>query len=131
MASREDLLRYRNLGLGAALLLGTVLLLYDNDAKRPDESFDRVYVRSVHKNPAGIKAGIENLLPVSAITQDMYDEKEKNDGGKISTLNKMKLCTHLCEAKRDPKDFDGFSPLLDMVEEIIQIAELPQDSDEG
>ena len=102
-----------------------VVLLYDNDAKKAAEDQANLHIRSMPTNPKNtdVEEGIENLLPAHLLTAEMFDEKtaKKKNGGTVTTkiLNKMKLCRHLCEAKRDPIDFDAFSEVLDMVEAIV------------
>ena len=42
-----------------------VILLYDNDANKPEENYGQLHVRTMPSNPANSKVqdGIENLLP--------------------------------------------------------------------
>ena len=72
-----------------------------------------------------IEAGIENLFPEQVLSADMFDEKtsHKKNGTSTTTksLNKMKLCSYLCECKRDVADFAEFSSVLDMIEAITAI----------
>jgi len=101
-----------------------VVLLYDNDAKKPNEDHARFHVRSVHTNLANavVRCGIENLLPAESITPSMFAEKteEKANGTTIiiKSLRKMELCTYICEEKRTAADFSEFAVLLDMISEI-------------
>lgn len=105
---------------------GHILLLYDNDAGKKDEDFGMVHVRSVpvNINNNKIRSGIENLLPVESIEDEMYGEKtdEKPDGRTITTrhIKKMDLCRYLCREKRDPADFTSFKDVLDMVERLAE-----------
>ena len=90
------------------LIKRRVLLLYDNDANKAAADEGNLFIRSMPNNPLNstIKKGIENLLPTDVITEDMFSEKTVDKGnGSITTtryLNKMRLCKHLCESKRDP-----------------------------
>lgn len=111
-----------------ALLQRAVLLLYDNDVSKELKSFDSLHVRSMPSNRDNdaVSNGIENLLPASSIPDVMYNEKTTKNpaGGKtiILSLDKMRLCRHLCLEKRDPADFEGFKAVLDMIAEIAGVA---------
>lgn len=103
-----------------------IVLLYDNDANKPNEDFfERIHVRSMPTNNENtiIEAGIENLLVQTAITPEVFDNKttkKKNGSSTVTTtLNKMKLCIQLCDNKRDPADFQKFSPVLDSIEALV------------
>lgn len=106
-----------------------VLLLYDNDVNKAAEDHAKLHIRSMPTNLGNsiIESGIENLLHESAICSDMFDEKttKKKNGNKTvtSTLNKMKLCKHVCEVKRDPTDFIEFGPVLDMITSLASSGE--------
>lgn len=101
-----------------------VVLLYDNDVNKPSSDEGRLHVRSMSTNPNNkiVESGIENLLPEQVLSPDMFDEKtsHKKNGSTTTTktLNKMKLCKHLCETKRDAADFAEFSSVLDMIEPV-------------
>lgn len=101
-----------------------VVLLYDNDVSKPSSDEGELHVRSMPTNPNNkiVESGIENLLPEQVISPDMFDEKtsHKKNGSVTTTrtLNKMKLCSHLCETKRDAADFAEFSSVLDMIEAV-------------
>lgn len=104
-----------------------VLLLYDADANKDSEDHGQLHVRSMPKNSGGkIKVGIESLLPSLVVTDEMFDcvVKERQDGGQTSTkiLNKMKLCKHVCEVRRDLADFTAFGSVLDDIEALIPVA---------
>lgn len=106
-----------------------VLLLYDNDVNKTADDHAKVHIRSMPTNTKNsiIESGIENLLLESAISSDMFDEKstKKKNGNKTvtSTLNKMRLCKHVCKVKRDPTDFAEFGPVLDMIEALAAVGE--------
>lgn len=105
-----------------------IVLLYDNDANKIDEDFfELIHVRSMPTNKENkvIEAGIENLLAETAITPDAFDEKttkKKNGSSTVTTtLNKMKLCTQLCDNKREAADFQNFAAILDSVEALVTL----------
>ncbi len=109
-----------------------IVLLYDNDANKTDDDFfGLIHVRSMPTNTENkvIEAGIENLLAETAITPDAFDEKttnRKNGSSTVTTtLNKMKLCTQLCDNKRDAADFKNFAAILDS---IVALATLTTDT---
>lgn len=106
-----------------------IVLLYDNDANKPDEDIcDFIHVRSMPTNIKNtvIEAGIENLLPETAIIPEAFDKKttkKKNGSSTVTTtLNKMKLCMQLCDSKRDVSDFKNFSTILDSIEVLAAMA---------
>jgi len=102
-----------------------ILLLYDNDTNKQDESFGQVHIRSMPSNPDNkiVTAGIENLLPESAFSEDVYDTKEdhKGNGTRISTktLNKMRLCRKLCDRK-DVSVFEKFYAPWQAIKDLIE-----------
>ncbi len=104
------------------LVKRSILLFYDNDANKADEDIGNIHVRSMPTNSGNtiVEAGIENLLHQAVITPEMFDEKtvKKKNGSKTvsTTLNKMKLCNHVCETRSDASDFQNFSPLLDIAD---------------
>lgn len=106
-----------------------ILLLYDNDVNKAAEDHAKLHIRSMPSNRgnSAIESGIENLLPESAVTNDMFDEKtnKKRNGNTTITrsLNKMKLCKHVCEVKRDRTDFIEFAPVLDMITLLVSSGE--------
>ncbi len=105
-----------------------VILLYDNDANKPQEDHGSLYVRSMPSNSTNdvVDAGIENLLPSNSITEPMFDVKtKKSPNGSTTTIkaiDKMRLCNHICQQKRDPADFAEFAFVLDMVAAIVATA---------
>lgn len=109
------------------LIKREVVLLYDNDVSKPSSDEGRLHVRSMPTNVKNtiVESGIENLFPEQVLSADMFDEKtfHKKNGTSTTTksLNKMKLCSHLCESKRDVADFSEFSSVLDMIEAITAI----------
>lgn len=105
-----------------------IVLLYDNDANKAQEDFlEFIHIRSMPTNRENqvIQAGIENLLAETAITPDAFDKKttNKRNGTQTTTttLNKMRLCTQLCDHKRDAADFQKFASILDSIEALIEV----------
>ena len=101
-----------------------ILLLYDNDTNKQDKSFGQMNIKCMSSNPDNkiVTAGIENLLPESVFTEDVYDKKEdcKANGTIIETktLNKMRLCKKLCNEK-DASVFEKFKAPLDMMASLL------------
>lgn len=101
-----------------------VVLLYDNDAGKTDVDQGYLHVRSLGSNQGNevIRAGIENLLPSISISPDCFDERTVNKpNGTIlttKTLNKARLCTLICDEKRDASDFEGFRDVLNMLDRL-------------
>ena len=101
------------------------IALYDNEVNKPDGDYELVHIRSLPKNPNGrAEVGIENMLPPEAIPDKMYEQKKRarSDGGMsiIKTLNKTRLCEHVCESRRNPADFERFIEVFDMIEELAK-----------
>jgi hypothetical protein len=106
-----------------------VLLLYDSDAKRPDEDQGRLSVRSMPFNPKNtwMRRGVENLLPEALIADGYWDRRTEDKGdGKVKDiriLNKRKFCDHICKARRDPSDFEEFGAVVRALEEFAGAAQ--------
>ncbi|MDB5971529.1 MAG: hypothetical protein JWQ90_3979 [Hydrocarboniphaga sp.] len=100
-----------------------VLLLYDNDTNKPDETVSRLFIRSMPTNSSNriIESGIENLLPEALISQDVFQTKEskKKNGNSVTTrnLDKSKLCASVCRLD-DASLFAGFSGVIDIIEKV-------------
>jgi hypothetical protein len=113
-----------------------MLLLYDNDINKENESYGHVHIKAMTSNPDNkiVTAGIENLLPESVFTEDVYDHKEdrKPNGTVTSTkaLNKMRLCRKLCHEK-DSGVFTKFNAPLDMVASLLGSMLLQIDASES
>jgi hypothetical protein len=112
-----------------------VILLYDYDANKQPEDYERIHVRTMPFNPENTERnrGIENLLPPGVIPLEMYDrderKKESGDRTLTITLNKGKLCHYICQERRDPADFAAFEAVLDMLQELVEPA--PEEADVG
>jgi energy-coupling factor transporter ATP-binding protein EcfA2 len=102
-----------------------IIILYDFDANKPDNDIGQLYIRSLNFNEKnGIaKKGVENLLPESLFTDDVYDTsvREKDYGGKIESkiLNKMKLCNKVCNDIKSVDTFQGFTFVLDKIRDLV------------
>jgi hypothetical protein len=108
-----------------ALTNRPVLLLHDCDANKPAEDVGNVHVRSIPKNETSTKAkrGIENLLPDSCFTDDVYDTIKKVDEygaeSMISTLAKVRLCDKICAPETSADTFAKFSAVFEIVEQVF------------
>ncbi|GGZ64531.1 AAA family ATPase [Mesonia mobilis] len=86
------------------MLTGKVVLLYDSDTKKPEETFDDLKIRKMPKNEHNnlYLIGIENLLvlPEGFDKELFYKEKTRTDkyGAEslIRELDKSKLCDYIC-----------------------------------
>ena len=102
-----------------------VLLLYDCDTNKPAEDIGNLHVRAIPRNDTATiaKDGIENLLPDSVFTDEMYDVSKKDEayGGttELKRLNKMRLCETVCDAHTDAKTFRGFEIVFQIIEDLF------------
>lgn len=86
------------------MLTGKVVLLYDSDTNKPEETFDDLKIRIMPKNEHSslYLIGIENLLvlPEGFDKELFYKEKTRIDkyGAEslIRELDKSKLCDYIC-----------------------------------
>ena len=86
------------------MLTGKVILLYDSDTNKPEETFDNLEIRIMPKNQDNnlYLIGIENLLelPEDFDKETFYKVKTKTDkyGAEslIRELDKSKLCNYIC-----------------------------------
>ncbi|SEH31544.1 AAA domain-containing protein, putative AbiEii toxin, Type IV TA system [Methylobacterium sp. 275MFSha3.1] len=93
------------------------VLLYDRDAKKLNESFGDIHVRSLPKNYSNTERsdGIENMLPAGAIDEIFYRQRVIDKGGDTTTirsLDKAALAEHLCTVTRDKNNFEFFRSTL-------------------
>jgi len=101
-----------------------ILLLYDNDAKQSSANYGIVSVRGMPTNERNtkVKAGIENLLASSSITDADYQTSESTKlNGDIHTrkvLRKAELCAKMCR-DGSSDDFGAFTLALDVIREYV------------
>ncbi|WP_322078561.1 AAA family ATPase [Burkholderia cepacia] len=101
-----------------------VCFLYDNDARKADVDDGQLSIRTIPTNPDNeeMRFGIENMLPLSVFTDDVFDTKENNRGNgtytTIRSLNKMRLCQKICTEDRNREHFQGFVPLLQVIASV-------------
>jgi hypothetical protein len=103
-----------------------VLLLYDNDTRKPSEESGLLVQRAIPKNPdnSRVPSGIENLLPEILFEERFYSvqQKPRPDGGTttIKSLNKEDFCRWVCEERKNPVDFVAFGThLVPILREFI------------
>lgn len=106
------------------LMSNDILLLFDCDQNDSDLDDGRLHVRKIAKNVQNKKCdrGIENLLAEDVFTDEFFDTSEIPDGPNLTTkrvLNKVRLCDHLCDVKRDPADFEAFRAVLEDIERCL------------
>lgn len=101
-----------------------VLLLYDNDSNVPNQDYDRLSVRRlpINEDNQVVRAGIENLLADSLITEEFYQEKTTTKAnGDITitkSLRKTALCESVCNAATAGQ-FAGFLSTLKILEDFV------------
>lgn len=101
-----------------------VIAIYDCDARKKEDQFGSVNVIALSQiEDARCDKGIENLLPVSVFSDEMYERREIDNGyGKPNTiwsLRKMPLCNSLCGPDADAENFRNFEPVLMRLDEIL------------
>lgn len=112
-----------------------VLLLYDCDTNKPPEDIGNLHVRAIPKNDRASIAndGIENLLPDSVFTDEMYDTTKKGEayGGttELKRINKMRLCETVCSAQTDVETFRGFEIVFEIIEGLFPVPSLANRGD--
>lgn len=110
------------------LLKRKLLLLYDSDTNKPEGDIGLLSVRKIPKNKTNtkVKKGIENLLPSSLFEARFYQTKrEESDYGEeklIQVFRKMDFCKWICENRRNPDDFQGFSVVAEILKSFLGIS---------
>ena len=104
----------------------TTLLLYDCDTKIYNEDHDKLKIRQIpRQDNRKIKKGIENLFPDHLFTKNFYISKQiiGDYGEEIQKeeFQKMRFCKWMCEERREPKDFDDFKVIIDIIKECLDI----------
>ena len=108
-----------------SLLDRMLLLLYDWDANKTEETDEKIWVRFIPQNSENTKVtkGIENLFPEELFKESFYDETvtKKGDGGQVTEqeLNKTKFCDWICEEK-NVNHFAKFDSVVDILKEFIE-----------
>lgn len=118
----------RFLKLNPSFVQNPVVLLYDADARKPDEVIGNLFVLSLPDNAANTHAngGVEVLLPDDLFEDRFYRETIRLTGTTRSTkreLSKMELCRFACVERRDPADFELFRPTLEAISAALGIVE--------
>ena len=118
----------RFLKLNPSFVQNPVVLLYDADARRPDEVVGNLFVLSLPDNAASAHAngGVEVLLPDNLFEDRFYQETARLTGTTRTAkkeLSKMELCRFVCEERRDPADFELFRPALAAISAALGIVE--------
>jgi hypothetical protein len=104
-----------------------VVVVFDNDANQPDETFDNMHIIGLPKiEGAAVEDGIENMLPAHVFSADVFEEKEARSGivGRpkiIPELRKTILCERLCGENADAANFQNFAPILERINEIVTV----------
>lgn len=112
----------------------SVLLLYDCDTNKPAEDIGNLHVRAIPKNEYATiaKDGIENLLPDSVFTAEMYviTKKDEPYGGatELKRLDKMRLCETVCHAQTDVETFRGFEIVFEIIEGLFPMPSIAIES---
>ncbi len=109
------------------LMVRKVVLLYDADTNKAADLHDNLFVQVLPFNPNNVKrkVGIENLLPELVLEDRFYREesiKSGSDFGSVKRLQKVELCNHLCDDKRDPSDFENFRATLSALRQLLMEA---------
>ena len=109
-----------------ALLDRRLLLLYDWDAKKPEETGEKVWVRTIPKNLDDTveKPGIENLFPEHLFEDQFYDdEPKKGDHGREGTdpkFKKKEFCEWVCENRKNLIDFAKFDRVVKILKKFVE-----------
>lgn len=109
-----------------SLLHRRLLLLYDWDANKPSETGEKLWIRSIEKNPnnADNKEGIEDLFPESLFEERFYDEEPKkgiHGRDKIEPkFKKSEFCEWICEDRENPADFEGFKGVVEILRVFVE-----------
>lgn len=112
------------------ILNSKVVLLYDSDTRKPEESLGNLLIRIMPLNTDNelYKIGIENLLvlPETFDKNQFYTERLKEDDygaqSVIRTLDKTKLCDWVCDectAEQQKEILKNLTPLLTAINEEI------------
>ena len=104
-----------------------ILLLYDWDANKEPEQIEKLWVRSIPKNPddASDRPGIENLFSEDLFEDRFYNEEpRKGVHGRdkiIPEFKKKEFCQWICEDRRNLFDFEKFKEVVEILREFIEV----------
>lgn len=112
------------------LIQSRIVLYYDSDTNKPEETHNHLFVRKMPKNVSNemFKIGVENLLnlPRDFDKMQFYSEKKKIDeyGAEsiIRNLDKTKLCNwicNVCDKELQKSILKDLGPLLIKVNEEL------------
>lgn len=107
------------------LLSRRLLLLYDCDAKKPNEDIGLLSVRTIPFNNQNtmIRKGIENLFPESVFDRSFYKQRESiGDYGErniFEEFSKKDFVQVICHERRNPVDFASFQVVADIIREFL------------
>ncbi|HII07389.1 MAG TPA: AAA family ATPase [Methanotrichaceae archaeon] len=106
----------------------SILLLYDCDANKSEENEEKIFVRTISRNPKNDKVtnGIENLLPSSLFDDKFYYYKTKKQlgggGEKIEKrLKKTEFCRYICHDRANHEEFKEFDRIVQILDEFIKL----------
>ena len=108
------------------LLDRMLLLLYDWDADKSSKTDEKLWVRSIEKNPDDVddKEGIEDLFPAHLFEDRFYDdEPKKGVHGRHKVEPKFKkteFCQWICGERKDPTDFEKFDSVVKILKEFVE-----------
>lgn len=110
-----------------SLIRRKVILLYDCDTHKPDETDGLLSIVGLPEHQdTKVKHGIENMFPGDLISEAFYsnEQKDRPDGGKITleSLDKSKLRDFLCGKGKTKKNYSNFTPILEKITAIISEA---------
>ncbi len=114
-----------------SLLDRMLLLLYDWDANKEDETGEKIWIRFIPENPndPDNKSGIENLFSEDLFEDRFYDEEpEKGIHGRNKVdpkFKKIEFCQWICDKRRNPDDFEKFKEVVQILKEFVEAAQQP------
>ena len=104
-----------------------IILLYDFDTNKQDESINNVFIKCLQENKKNkkIRKGIENLFPSKLFVSKYYTKKQENgDYGELKVVEKFdkkQFCKDICKTGTE-KDFSNFEPVIKELKEILNRA---------
>lgn len=106
-----------------------IVLVYDCDTKKPNETIDNVTVMGLEPIPdRRVQKGVENLLRPAGIPEEMYKTKtivsDYGETTKSEKLDKTGLCDLLCGENADVDNFEDFKPVLEAIRSAITPSEI-------